>query len=403
MSLSEVVVRNLKPAEKARKYADSEGLFLFVNPTGTKSWRFRYRYLGKEQELTFGTYPELSLLDARTKRLETRKLLATGKDPLAEKKEVKRIAIQNAKNTFKEIAKEWHELNKDNWSARHGIKILHRLEQHVFPVIGHKPIKEIDALDVLDNIIRVIEKNGHTEMSHRILNYCSAIFRLALLTKRVTYNPLADMRGILKPHKTKHYPTIKISGLPAFMQKLEAYNAPILHKLAIKMLLLTFVRSGELRKAKWEYFNFEKKLWCIPAELMKMRQEHIVPLADQTINLLHEIKKHSGGSEYLFPTRNVIKYPYMNENVINNIIKSKAMGYKGKLVAHGFRSLASTTLNELGVSPDVIEKQLAHEEQNKVRAAYNRAEYLQERTKMMQAWANYVDSIINGKSGGDND
>jgi integrase len=196
----------------------------------------------------------------------------------------------------------------------------------------------------------------------------------------------------LKPHRIKNYPTIKIHELPAFIKKLESSDFPELHKLATRLQILTFVRSCELRKAKWEYFDINNGLWTIPAELMKMRREHIVPLSKQALKILDEIRNISGEGKYLFPTRNVIKHPYMNENVINNMIHD--LGYKGKLVAHGFRSLASTTLNEQGFSSDVIEKQLAHEEENKVRAAYNRAEYLQERIKMMQAWADYIDSII---------
>lgn len=392
MLLSEVAIRNLKPTNKPKKIADGDGLFLFISTRGTKSWRFRYRYLGKEQELTFGTYPELSLLDAREKRLETRKLIATGKNPLVEKKESERLAILSANNTFKAVAKEWHDLNRDNWSVRHANKIWNRLEQHVFSSIGCRPIKEIDALEVIENVIRVIERNGHTDMSHRVLSYCSAVFRFAILTRRVPFNPVADMRGILKPHKIKNYPAIKVHELPFFINKLESSDFPKLHKLAIRLQILTFVRSCELRKAKWEYFDFNKSLWTIPAELMKMRREHIVPLSDQALVVLNEIRKISGDGEYLFPTRNKIKHPYMNENVINNIIHE--LGYKGKLVAHGFRSLASTNLNELGFNRDVVEKQLAHEEEDKVRAAYNRAEYLQERTKMMQVWADYIDALL---------
>ncbi len=342
--------------------------------------------------MAVGTYPEISLLDARNKRYEAKKLIREGKDPNLEKKEKVRIAKYNASNKFSAVALEWFDLNKDGWTEKYSKKVWSRLENYAFPIIGNKPIGEVSGLEILDDIIRKIEKKGNTETSHKLLQNCSAIFRLAFLTKRVPYNPLADLRGVLKPHKVAPFPTIKITELPEFLNKLEVFNTSRLNKLAIKMLLLTFVRQGELRKAKWEYFDFDKRVWAIPAELMKMRQEHIIPLSSQVIALLNEIKAISGDSEYLFPTKNKIKHPFMNENVINDILHK--MGYRDRLVAHGFRSLASTTLNELGYAADIIEKQLAHEERNQVRKAYNRAEYLPQRIEMIQGWANYIDTIM---------
>ncbi len=393
MLLSDRTIKSLQPASKAKKYADGEGLFLFVNSNGTKSWRFRYRNVaGIEKELTFGVYPEISLLEARTKKIEVRKLIRAGKDPIADKKEKKLIAVYAAGNTFQGVATEWFNLNKDKWTNKYSLKIWSRLEKYVFPKIGDKAISQVTGLEILETIIRKLEKEGKTESSHKLLQNCSAILQLAFLTKRVPYNPLIGLRGVLKPHKTKGFPTIKIDELPDFLHRLEQHETSYLYKLAIEMLLLTFVRQGELRKAKWEYFNFEKKLWCIPAEMMKTRQEHIVPLSKQSLKVLKLIKDITGDSAYLFPTKNKIKHPYMNENVINNIIRS--LGYKDKLVGHGFRSLASTTLNELGYSSDVIEKQLAHSERNKSRAAYNRAKYLPQRIEMMQFWADYIDTII---------
>lgn len=392
MSLTETAIKNFKPANKGKKYADGEGLFLFVTTNGTKSWRLRYRFMGKEQELTIGTYPSLSLFEARLKRTEARKLLISGKDPITERKETKRIAKIQSAHTFEALITEWHEINLNKWTPKHAKTILYRLKRYVIPYIGKRPVSEITVIEILE-ILRRIEKTGKIELCHKILQYCSSTFRLAVLTQRVKYNPCTDLKGVLKTSKVKHHPTIRIADLPDFLKKLEAYNTPQLYKLAVRMLILTFVRQGELRKAKWEYFDLEKKIWCIPAELMKMRKEHIVPLANQTIEVLNEIKKISGDSEYLFPTRNKIKHPYMNENVINNLIHD--LGYKGKLVAHGFRTLASTTLNEFRFDRDVIEKQLAHEEQNQVRAAYNRAEYLQERIRMMQWWADHIDNLVN--------
>jgi integrase len=392
MTLSHLKIENLQPVSKPKKYADGEGLFIQVNPNGTKCWRLKYYFLGNEKILSLGVFPHVSLVQARAKRNEAKQLISEGKDPNNEKKEQIRTAKYNASNQFSSVALEWFELNKDKWTPKYASKVKNRLETYVFPVIGLKPINEVTGLKILDDIIRKLESKGHTETAHKLLQNCAAIFRLAFLTRRVPFNPLSDIRGVLKPHRTTSFPTIRIHQLKDFMQQIEACNTRQLNKLAIKMLVLTFVRQGELRKAKWEHFDLNKKLWYIPAELMKMRQEHIVPLAHQTIELLKEIKLHSGNSEYLFPTKNKIKHPYMNENVINDVIKKTE--YRGKIVAHGFRSLASTTLNELGFAPDVIEKQLAHSERNHVRAAYNRAQYLPQRIEMMQNWADYVASLI---------
>jgi integrase len=392
MTLTNLKVEKIKPSSKPKKYADDGGLYLHVYPNGSKYWRLRYRYLGKENTISAGTFPEVSLADARNKRQEVKTLLRQGKDPSSEKKEQIRTAKYSASNQFSSVAIEWFELNKDKWTPKYASKVKNRLETYVMPVIGYKPINEVSGLEILDDIIRKLERKGHTETAHKLLQNCAAIFRLAFLTRRVPFNPLSDIRGVLKPHKTTSFPTIRIHQLKDFMQQIDECQTSTLNKLAIKMLVLTFVRQGELRTAKWEHFDLDKKLWYIPAELMKMRQEHIVPLAHQTIELLKGIKSLSGNSEYLFPTKNKIKHPYMNENVINDVIKKTE--YSGKIVAHGFRSLASTTLNELGIAPDIIEKQLAHSERNQVRAAYNRAQYLPQRIEMMQQWADYIDSII---------
>lgn len=393
MALSDLTIKSLKPASKAKKYADGDGLFLFITPSGTKSWRFRYRNIaGIEKGITFGIYPEVSLQTARIKRFEAKQLLSNGKDPSFEKREQKRIFRFNASNQFKSVAEEWFDLNKERWAKKYQVKVWNRLTKYAFPVIGSKPINEVSGLEILEEIIRPIERKGKTETTHKLLQNCSAIFRLALLTKRVNYNPLADLKGILKVHRPKSLPAIHINQLPKLLAALDIHKTAPINKLAIKLLLLTFTRTSELRQAKWDYFDFEKRLWTIPAELMKMRREHLVPLSKQALKVLIELKKISRDSEYLFPSRNKIKNPFMNENVINNILQD--MGYKDRMVGHGFRSLASTTLNELGYSSDVIEKQLAHEERNAVRKAYNRAQYLPQRFKMVQFWADHIDKIM---------
>lgn len=391
MALTDLQIKKLKPASKPKKIADSEGLYLLVNTNGTKSWRLKYRYLGKEKTLSFGIYPEISLQEARNKKIEARKQIREGKDPSQQKKEQQLKAKFNSDNSFKGVAEEWYELNKHKWTPKHSQRVWGRLENHVFPAIGKRPISEIHALELLEDIIRKIEREGKIETAHRILQYCTAIFRFAIITKRAKYNPTQDLRGALKPHKKQNHPTIKIGEVPELLKRLENHKTAATTKLAIKMLLLTFVRQGELRQAMWEQIDLKKKIWYIPAHIMKMREEHIVPLSKQVIEILHQLKTLSGENEYLFPTQNKVKHPMMNENTINIVLK--AIGYEKRLTAHGFRSLASTTLNELGFAPDVIERQLAHAERNAVRAAYNRAEYLPQRSIMMQEWADYIDGL----------
>lgn len=396
MKLSEITIKNLKPELKGKKYADGEGLFLYVTPKGAKSWRFRYRdFTGEEQEIIFGTYPVKGLQDARKERFEARQLLQNGIDPKQHKKEKELQARLSLANTLKEVAKEWHEITHTDCSDKHRNKVWNCLSKHVFHKVGNHPISSIDALMFLNEIIRPLERLGKTEIAHNVLNYCSNIMRFSVITKRIPYNPLADLKGVLKPHRTQHFPAITIEEVPEFLNKLDNVHAPEQRKLAIRMLLLTFVRTKELRNAKWEQFDFDKKLWVIPKEIMKMKNEHIVPLSNQTLELLKRLKVLAHGSDYVFPSRNNIKSPFMHENAITDILKHEGMGYKGRMVGHGFRSLASTTLNELGwYHPQIIEKQLAHEETNKVKAAYNRAQYLPQRTELMQRWADYIDSVV---------
>lgn len=391
MPLTDTTVRNVKPRSKPFKLADGEGLYLYVSPAGAKSWRFKYRFYGKEKLLTFGLYPEISLSAAREKRLEVRKQLAGEIDPSQKRREDRRMAQFDANNSFKAIAMDWHETNQAKWTKEHSSKILRRLEANIFPYIGHVPVKSIKPVELLD-VIRKVEKRGATELSHRILQTCSVIFRYATATGRAEYNPASDLGGALKAHKANHYPTINAKEIPQLWHKLGIVGTAEEIRLAIKILLYTFVRQGELRHAKWADFDFKNSVWIMPAHATKMRREHVVPLSRQVVKLLQQLKRLTGTSELLLPSYQRRKNPMISENAINQVLQR--MGYKGKLVGHGFRALASTTLNELGFKPDVIERQLAHKEHNSVRAAYNRAEYLPERKKMMQQWADYVDSVI---------
>lgn len=403
MPLTDTAVRNAKPKEKMYRLKDGDGLFLQVSPQGGRYWRLRYFFLGKEKTLALGTYPEVSLGDARNKRHEARKLIANDIDPGAKKKEDRHQAILKAENTFRAMAEEWHEKNQAKWTEEHAAKILRRLELHIFPMFANRAITEIKPTELLE-ALRKIEQRGTTEISHRVLQTCTAVFRYAIVTGRAEYNPAADLKGALKAHKASHYPALQTKDIPEFLKRLNAVDTSSLNKLAIRLLLLTFVRQGELRQAQWKDVDFDGAEWRLPPETTKMRDEHIVPLSKQSLETLREIHEISGNSPYLFPSQNRQKNPIMSENTIGGILKKK-MGYKGEMVGHGFRALASTTLNEKGFSADIIERQLAHAERNKVRAAYNRAQYLPERRKMMQWWADYLDhaatneKVIVGKFG----
>lgn len=391
MILTDAQVRNAKPKPKFYRLRDGNSLFLHIDPNGGKYWRFMYRFAEKQKTLSLGTYPDISLGDAREKTLNARKALTNGIDPGAKKQEEKRLAVFNSENTFEAVAKEWYETNKSLWTPNHAERLWRRIELHLVSQIGKRPISDISSLEIL-GVIRKVENRGTTEVSHRLLQTCGVIFRYAVVTKRAAYNPVPDLRGALKPHKAKNYPTITAKEIPALMQALDKAKTSNQNKIAVRLLMLTFVRTGELRQAKWEDVDFEAKEWRLPAHTTKMRDEHIVPLSKQVLKLLKELKSTTGKGDLLFPPQQRRRHMLMSENTINQLLKR--MGYKGKLVGHGFRALASTTLNEMGYPADVIERQLAHAERNKIRAAYNRAEYLPQRIAMMQTWANLIDGTV---------
>jgi integrase len=395
MLLNEAKVKNSKPKAKMYRLSDGDGLYLQITPMGGKYWRLRYFYSGKEKMLALGTYPEVTLGEARDKRHKARKALAEGTDPGAKKQEAKRLAVFNAENTFEAVAKEWFETNKPQWTPDHAERLWRRIDLHLVTHLGKCPIAEITSLDVLD-VIRKIESRGTTEVSHRVLQTCGVIFRYAVVTRRAKFNPVPDLRGALKPHKAKNYPTITAKQIPELLKRLEQAKTSDQNKIAVRLLMLTFVRTGELRQAKWEDIDLKAKEWRLPAHTTKMKDEHIVPLSKQAIKLFEELKTMTGKGELVFPPQQRRRHLLMSENTINQLLKR--MGYRGKLVGHGFRALASTTLNEMGYPADVIERQLAHAERNKVRAAYNRAEYLPQRTAMMQTWADVVDGVVRDRT-----
>jgi integrase len=386
MSLSDAKVRNAKPKTKPYKIADGDGLFLHVSPTGSKYWRLKYFFGGKEKLLALGVYPEITLADARDRRAQARKTLASGIDPANVKKEVKRLAILRSANAFETIAREWFDKRAHKWAPSSAATTLARLEQHILPKLGDRPIAEITAPEVLA-MARVLEGRGVLETARRVMQICGQIFGYAIATGRADRNPVPDLRGALKASVTKHYSFLKATELPEFLAKLDAYDGDVETKLALRLLLLTFVRTTELRAAEWTEIDWKKAEWRIPAERMKMRELHVVPLSRQAIAVLQELQRRSGNRKYLFPNQHNSE-SFMSENTM--LYALYRMGYHSRTTGHGFRSTASTILNEHGFRADVIERQLAHTERNTVRAAYNHAQYLSERRQMMQWWADYL-------------
>jgi len=336
-----------------------------------------------------GVYPEVALADARDRRADAKRLLAAGNDPGETKKQAKQLTTLRSANTFEVIAREWYSQRRHGWTPKYAAMVLDRLERHILPRLSDRPIANLSAPEVL-SVLRIVEAKGALEMAQRVMQMCGQIFMYAIATGRAERNPVTDLRGALKTPVVKHRAYLKEMELPTYLKKLAAYDGYPQTKLALQLLILTFVRTTELRAARWEEIDWDKAEWRIPAERMKMKETHIVPLSRQTVAVLREIQKHSGEFQYVFPNlHNPAKF--MSENTM--LYALYRMGYHSHTTAHGFRSTASTILNEHGYRPDVIERQLAHTERNAVRAAYNHAEYLPDRRKMMQWWADYLDKI----------
>ncbi len=387
--LTDIAVKSAKPGKSVKKLSGGNGLALLVYPNGSKYWAYRYRYLGKEKSLSLGVYPEVSLAEARLKLIDARKLVSDGQDPSETRKAVKRQALVSAENNFEIIAREWIAAKSAAWTPRYTGFLNKRLENDLFPKLGSRPIKDITAPELL-SVIRIIEKRGALELANRAMQYCSQIFMYGIATGRVERNPATDLKGALKTHVKKNYAHLKEIELPEFLEKLEAYDGNLQTKLAVKLLMFTFVRTTELRGATWDEIDLDKAEWRIPAERMKMRRGHIVPLSKQAVAALKELKLLNGQWKYVFPNpHKPIKH--MSENAV--LYALYRMGYHNRTTGHGFRHTASTILNESGLfKGDAIERQLAHVQGNKVRGAYNHAEYLPERQKMMQWWADYLDA-----------
>lgn len=398
MALTDTRIRQIKPTEKDQWFTDSGGLRLLVKPNGSKYWRLKYRYLDKQKTLAIGVYPAVSLKEARDKAIDAKRLLARGIDPSQQRKQERRQVRFNVENSFTALAREWWEHQKGTWSEDHANRIWTRIQEDALPSIGSYPIIAIQPQDII-SVIRKVEQRDALDVASRVLQDIRRICRYAVQTGRLGQNPAADLTGILKTRKASHRDSLSREDLPGFMRDLEAYDQTgrRLTKLAIQLLLLTFVRSGELRGARWEEFDLGQKIWRIPADRMKMKTEHLVPLSDQAIRVLEQIREISGQHALLFPSeRN--RRQSMSDNTMRKAIFK--MGYDGKTrgkskaVPHGFRATASSILNEQGFNPDAIERQLAHMERNGVRAAYtHHARYLDDRAKMMQWWADFLDRL----------
>jgi len=391
--LTDTKVRTTKPTEKPQKLFDGGGLFLLVTPTGGRLWRFKYRFGGSEKLLSIGTYPETSLAEARQRRDQASALLAKGIDP-SETKKAQKAAGNQETETFEIIAREWYAKFSPSWATSHAKTTIRRLELFIFPWLGARPVKTITAPELLA-ALRRIEAKGALETAHRVKQVCGQVFRYAIATGRAERDPSGDLRGAIPPASGKHMATItdpkEIAGL---LRSIDDYRGGIVTRCALQLAPLVFVRPGELRQAEWSEFNLETAEWRIPAEKMKAGAVHIVPLSRQAIDILREIHPLTGHGRYVFPSPRTDSRP-MSSNAILSALRR--MGYaKDEMSGHGFRSMASTLLNEQGWNRDAIERQLAHAERNSVRAAYNYAEFIPERKKMMQAWADYLEGIKSG-------
>jgi integrase len=387
MPLTELAIKNLKPKPRVYRVSDGGGLCMEISPAGGKLWRWRYYYQGKEQMLSLGKYPVLTLAEARKKRDAARQLVEEGKHPTREKKKEKLRKAHEGANTFEKIARRLLSIKEDGLNAKYSKQCLARMEQHVFPDIGDLPLTEITIPDVVE-VVEAIGKRGTVETAKRMKQLISQVFRYAAQRGLCQHNPAADLRDILPTPETKHHACIHPSELPELLTKLKKRDNDFT-KYAIQLLMLTFVRTGELIGAQWKEIDWAKAEWHIPKERMKMRRPHVVPLSKQAIGILKELHKTTGEKIHIFHSA-ASKSLHMSNGAV--LMGLRRMGYQKRMTGHGFRTLASTVLNENSFASDVIERQLAHEDDDKIRSAYNRAEYMPERKKMMQWWADYLDN-----------
>jgi len=393
MPLSDTAVKNAKSAHRARRLWDRDGLYLEVSPSGGKWWRIKYRFAGREKRLSVGVYPETALRTARQRTAEARALLARGIDPSAHRKLERTKVAERAANSFETVAREWLAKQMPTWNAAHGGRIAARLERDIFPWIGGRPVAEVSVPELL-SAIRRIESRGAIETAHRALSNCGQVFRYAVATGRAQSDPSRDLRGTLQPIKAQHFPAItEPQRVGPLLRALDEYQGTLTVQCALRLAPLVFVRPGELRHARWQDVDLDATEWRFTSS--KTDTPHIVPLSTQAIAILRELQPLTGRGLYVFPSARSSQRP-MSDNAILAALRRMGIG-KDEMTGHGFRAMARTILDEqLGFRPDIIEHQLAHAVRDPNGRAYNRTAHLPERTKMMQAWADYLDSLKRG-------
>jgi integrase len=393
--LSEIRIRNTKPRSAEARLYDGGGLYLSIMPTGARWWRLKYHFSGRERRIGLGCYPEVGLAEARRRRQEARELLWNGVDPGQKKRNDRPAVNEAANNTFGAIANEWlaRRLGKGGRTVAEVTALKNRwmIDSYAVPALGSRPIKSVSSRDVL-SVLRKLENEKKFETAKRLKINLGQIFRYAILDGRAEVDPTAALAGALQAPEVKHHASIvEPKQIGELLRAIDGYTGQLVTHTALKLAPLVFVRPGELRGAEWPEFDLEKAEWRIPGSRMKMGEMHIVPLSKQAVAVLRAVNELTGKGKLVFPGIRNIKKP-ISENTINGALRR--LGYaKDEMTGHGFRSMASTLLNEQGWNRDAIERQLAHGERDKVRAAYNYAEHLPERRKMMQAWADYLDEL----------
>lgn len=396
MGLTDLKVKSAKPKDNKYKLSDEKAMYLLVQPTGGKLWRLDYSFDGKRKTLALGAYPDVSLSDARTRRDDARKQIAQGLDPNAVRKAVKAGRLEQTANSFEVTARRWHTNNSSKWSESYSTKTIRMLERDVFPWIGATPVVDLEAPEFL-TVARRIEKRGHVDTAHRAMQLCGQVMRFGVAEGLVSRDPTSDLRGALSPVKTTHLPSVTDPKRVAeILRMFDAFSGTFQVQCALKLAPIVFTRPCELRKAKWSHIDLEKAMWSIPAEDMKMREPHLVPLSKQALEILSDMLPFSNHLEYVFPGGRDPKRP-MSNAAVNAAMKRLGIDTRNELTGHGFRAMARTLLHErLGYEPDVIEQQLAHKTPGPLGAAYARAKFIDKRTEMMQAWADYLDQLKDG-------
>ena len=395
MPLTDTAIKKAKPSDKPVKLSDGKGLYLLVNPVGSKLWRWKYRVLGKEKVMSLGMYPDVSLAQARDGVENARKVLAAGNDPMAIRKAHKVASRTAAENSFEAVARRWWIHWKPARSEQHAGQVMRRFEANVFPHIGVRPVADIQAPELVA-MLKAIEARGVSDLAKRALQTSSQVFRYAIAHGLAKRNPSTDIKpgDVLASRQKQNLARIDGKELPELLRHIDAYQGAVTTRLAMKLMAMTFVRTTELIGARWAEFDLESARWDIPAERMKMKTPHIVPLSRQAVNLLKTLQLISGHGVMLFPGERDHEKSMSNNTILKAL---ERMGYKGRMTGHGFRGVASTLLHEMGFDHAHIEIQLAHQERNEVSAAYNHATYLKQRVELMQSWSDYLDNCTTGK------